>query len=303
MLVAFPIMALISGGMVLYAFNNSKDPYGKWLNDQKGTLNKIGDNLIKLSDKTAVEAKLKKLVDDGSDVMILFVGFSDNTLISNIEFDWSFVNVTERPWYKLAMTANGDIIETELYEDPFDGSTIITIAKNIGTINGLDAVLGADLTVPEGLLNKPKKNETLPDGSISTQIKETSINDYENWIKAQKIKLDDIGTDFVNSNSREYIENYISTFSGDNMNLLYAVFSDDTIVINADWEPPSGMAVALRESEWYKNAIAANGNTAEIEIYESSFGDRIMTISKHIGEINGFDTVIAADLVVPDTFF
>jgi hypothetical protein len=186
--------------------------YEDWLNDNKRRLNEIGDNLIKQSDKAAIQAELKKLVDDGLNVEALFVGLSDDTIMTdNEDMDWSPFHATERLWYQLAMNANGDIAETEWYEESYNRSTMITIVKNIGTINGLDVVLGFDLVVPKSFVNKPEKNESIPDRSLSVQVKEASIGDYEDWLKTQKMQFDEIGKDFVNANSREYIENYIAT--------------------------------------------------------------------------------------------
>jgi len=80
----------------------------------------------------------------------IFVGFSDNTAI----FGSGWIppiearGATERNWYRLAIDVNGKPISTDIFKDSFTWEMAITIAKHLGEINGLDAVLALNLLIP-----------------------------------------------------------------------------------------------------------------------------------------------------------
>jgi hypothetical protein len=125
------------------------DDYGIWLAEQKLMLEKIVGHIVNLPDKMAVENELVRLVNEGLNVEDMFVGFSDGTIVTGYAWmspdSW---DSTIRPWYILAMSANGNAIATEIFDALVTGTMLVTIAKNIGVIDGLTAVFAANIVVP-----------------------------------------------------------------------------------------------------------------------------------------------------------
>ena len=124
--------------------------YYDWLNGQKKIIDEVGAAFVFLNNKETIENECIKLVEEGFNVEYLYVVFSDNSFVVNdssiLPDDW---RPAEREFYKLAMDANGQTVETEIYQDFFSGDMVITIVKHIGTIDGLNAVIGADIIIPD----------------------------------------------------------------------------------------------------------------------------------------------------------
>lgn len=81
------------------------------------------------------------------EVIMTYVGRSNNQNVfsdSNprLEFD-----ATVRPWYTMAMSANRNSAVTAPYSDFTTGDMIVTIAQHISNIDGVDTVVGMDVQV------------------------------------------------------------------------------------------------------------------------------------------------------------
>ena len=79
----------------------------------------------------------------------------------------------------------------------------------------------------------------------------------------------------------------------------YIGFSNDDFHIATGWVPDAGWSPVVRP--WYEAAMENSGQTAFIPPFvDSSTGELIIAISRHLGEINGFDAVLSVDLFISD---
>ncbi|QQO10029.1 hypothetical protein [Breznakiella homolactica] len=169
-----------NGGLKIdYSINSAEiknaAAYDSWLDSQKKLLDEIGSTLIILDTKKAVEDACVRFANDKTDGGIVYVAFSDNTAVFSDGWipdgNW---NPTERYWYILAMDADGAAVATEYYEDYFSGRMFVTIAKHIGKINGLNAVLGVDLAIPNEFFTNAEKYAAAGESSGNTHNRESS---------------------------------------------------------------------------------------------------------------------------------
>jgi methyl-accepting chemotaxis protein len=137
------------------------DEYNSWLDSKKKMIDEIGDSFIIISNRDDIEKECIKFVEHGL-FMNIYVAFSNNTMIfGDLWIPPDNYLPTERSWYRLAMNANGKTVETEIYEYSFSGEMLITIVKKIGLIDGLTAVIGADIIIPDHFFIENKNNVIL----------------------------------------------------------------------------------------------------------------------------------------------
>lgn len=283
-----------------------KYEYNNWLKNKKKKIDEIGKVLGELTDKNAIENEFTRLVNEGLDVEWLYIGFSDNTIFNSEYLSWyeDFM-LTECDWYKLAIGANGNVVETELYESDLDGETYIAIVKYLGTIDGLNVVLGEDVIVPHKFLNKKKRNENNLDSKSYTELDVNKISEYNVWLETQKKLIGEVATHFTNSNNIKYIEENILEYcnNGTDFVFLYVLFSNNTAICS-DLESASFYS-ELIGTDWYVDVLNGNGDIIEANIYEGSLAyyNRIITIAKYIGAIEGLTAVLAVDIFIPEDFF
>ena len=127
---------------------------------------------------------------------------------------------------------------------------------------------------------------------------ETDGSEYNKWLEDKKRTLDEIAVIFIELNNKELIESKLLAIHGVYFDFLNVAFSDNTIFTSDGWTPPPEYLPT--ERPWYISAIEGNGDIAVTEIYEDSItGEPMVSISKYIGEIDGLETVILADMFIP----
>lgn len=79
----------------------------------------------------------------------VYIGFSDDMGIFGASETSEGWKATQRPWYKAAMAANGNIVITAPYLDSQTGDMCITVTQYVGKIEGLDACAAVDVSIAE----------------------------------------------------------------------------------------------------------------------------------------------------------
>ena len=171
-MVLFQLTFFLYHAHKLYAKMKSTNEYNKWENEQneiavefinwrdeqKIMIDEISEKIIVFGNKRDIEDELIRLVEDGLNVNALTVAFSDGTYVSSVPplevlEGWTIIKseVTEKPWYKLAMSAGGKAVSSKFHREQRgdDWYYWIYISKSIGIIDSLNAVLVANIVVPD----------------------------------------------------------------------------------------------------------------------------------------------------------
>jgi hypothetical protein len=137
--------------------------FKNWLDDRTKMVVEIGEIFVNINDKQIIENESNRFINEGlyDNVESIWIGFSDDTEIDTDKWEYPenenwFIDdtpVSESGWYINGIKANGKTIAVGLFafEDYYSMvlSEKFAIVKNIGIIDGVNAVLGVKLIIPE----------------------------------------------------------------------------------------------------------------------------------------------------------
>ena len=138
--------------------NNLQTKIDGWMNDKKQTISAFSQELTAFDPHTHVNdiAKLLTLAKKSAGLELLFVGYTDGTVIYHDKRVKKNYDPRERPWYKGAMLRN-DVFVSQPYVGSSSGKLLITFAQKIyDTAGATIGVLGGDIsldTIQSSVLN------------------------------------------------------------------------------------------------------------------------------------------------------
>ncbi len=119
-----------------------------YINAKKNMIEILGIDIITINNKEILEKLLVKHYEEGYEVTGVYIGFSDDSgIFSNNAPEYGTWRATERGWYKQTMENSPNTIVTLPYYDEYVEKMVVTVSKNIGKVNGLDAALAADIEI------------------------------------------------------------------------------------------------------------------------------------------------------------
>jgi len=117
------------------------------ISDEKVLTKSMGASIAVSESREQIFDILKSKVDNFENVEISYIGRSDNrNLFSDGDPREGFV-ATERPWYKQAREANGEVIVSSPYNDFTTGQVFIAVAQYIGIFDGAETVVALDMKI------------------------------------------------------------------------------------------------------------------------------------------------------------
>lgn len=151
-----------------------------WISSEKMLVEAVGSAAVNLNDKGRLQELFKAQIDSHSEVLDVYMGFSDDFAVSGFGYDlppgWK---ATERGWYKAAIAGNGNVVVTEPYQDTNTKQMVIAITQYSGKVEGLNACMAIDVEIQK-ILDIIYDSELANDGYVFISDKSGNIIAHTN---------------------------------------------------------------------------------------------------------------------------